>query len=296
MSASSIGSSLPPRSLLFVPADRASEYLLKAAAAAPDGIILDLEDAIAPEAKEAARTSLGKHLHEARPAVPLFLRINPSSTPWFHDDIAAAARLAFDGIMLPKCESGGEVLRAMEAYRVALPAGAADSEPAVLPIVETPRGVLAAYEIASAHAAVVGLAFGAEDLAAVLGARRTPSGREVFVARSQVLLAVAAAGGWAIDSPCLEFRRLEVVRREAALARALGFAGKLLIHPAQVRPVHEAFRVDFAELERARQTVAAMEAAKAGGVGSVDGRMVDRPVLLAAQQVIRRAARDRTCE
>jgi citrate lyase subunit beta/citryl-CoA lyase len=265
--------------------------MLKAAAAAPDGIILDLEDAVAREAKEAARSSMAEHLKEARPAVPLFIRINPSSSPWFDDDIAAAARLAFDGIMLPKCESGDEVLRIVEAYRLALPADAADSEPVVLPIVETPRGVLTAFEIASAHPAVIGLAFGAEDLTAALRARRTSSGREVFVARSQVVLAVAAAGGWAIDSPSLEFRRLEVVRREAALARALGFVGKLLIHPGQVSPVHEAFRVDAAELERALQTVAAMEGNE--GVGSADGRMVDRPVLLAAQQVIRLAARDR---
>jgi citrate lyase subunit beta/citryl-CoA lyase len=277
-----------PRSLLFVPADRVGELLQKAARAGPDAIIVDLEDAILPDRRDAARRAIGRALETTDTGVPLLVRVNAPSTPWFIDDVAAVAELAGVGVVLPKVDGPNDMERLVRTWQAMTP-----RDLVAVALVETARGVLAAEAIAATHPAVVGLAFGAEDLAAQVGLRRSRGGREILFARSRVVLATAAAGRWAVDTPCLEIARPDVVRREAELAAGLGFAGKLVVHPSQVEPVNAAFQPTGAEIERAQRVVAAAAEAEAGGrgVGVVDGRMIDRPLLAAARRILERGTR-----
>jgi citrate lyase beta subunit len=279
----------PPRSLLFVPGDRAGELLAKARRSGADGTIVDLEDAVAPDHKDAARAGLAD-LPAAESTGPLaFVRINPVGSPWFAADVAAVAHDTQAGIVLPKC-SGPDDVRAVATAWLA----ETDRPLRLLAIVETAAGILAAAEIAAADPALIGLVLGAEDLAAEVGLGRSRTGREILYARSHVVLAAAAAGRWAIDTPCLEIERGAVVRRDARIAASLGFAGKLVIHPSQVGPVHDGFRPTAAEIERATRTLAAADQMTGAGrgVAAVDGRMVDRPVVEAARRVLARADRD----
>ncbi|WP_345712248.1 HpcH/HpaI aldolase/citrate lyase family protein, partial [Kineococcus glutinatus] len=242
------------------------------AAAAADVVVLDLEDAVAPGAKEAARRAVrAADLDPARTVV----RLNPGGDEQ-RRDLDALAGTGFDVVMLAKAESAEQV-RALAPLRV-------------LALCETARGVLAAAELAAAGAA--GLMWGAEDLLASLGGRgsRTPDGRYRDVARharSSVLLAAGAHGVPAVDAVFLDLHDLDGLRAEAAEAAATGFAAKASIHPAQVPVVREAFRPPAAEVERARRLLAAAEGQR--GVFAFEGRMVDAPLLRHAERVLRAA-------
>lgn len=272
-----------PRSLLFVPGDKAESLLPKAARSGADGVILDLEDAVAPAAKEKARRVTSASLAAADFRLPVVARVNPIDSPWFEADVAAVLQAGVIGIALPKCEGAAAVAALADLL--------GEAPVAIIPMIETARGVLTAEAIADADPRVVGLAFGAEDLSAQLGLRRSRSGRELLHAMSHVVLAAVAAGRWALDSPCTKPRAAQETRREAALARALGYAGKLVIHPAQVGAVHEAFAPTAVEVDAARAVVEAFDAmmARRSGVGALEGRMIDRPVMIAAQRVLVRA-------
>jgi citrate lyase subunit beta/citryl-CoA lyase len=289
----------PPRSLLFVPADRAGELLPKAIAAGPDAIILDLEDAIRPDRRAEARAELvgavgavravgavGGQAASRRP--PIMIRVGRAGGPELDADLELVVGLAGVGIVLPKCDGPGDVVGIVRAWTTVT-----SNELALLPIVETARGVLHATEIAAADEAVIGLALGAEDLAAGVGFRRSASGDEILLARSMVVLAAAAGGRWAVDTPNLALGASDVVRRDARRAAALGFVGKLVIHPAQVAPVNAAFTPSAADVARARRVVAAAERYAADGraVGSVDDRMIDQPSVEAARRLLARAGR-----
>jgi len=272
-----------PRSLLFVPGDKAESLLLRAAQSGADGVIIDLEDAVAPAAKEKARQIAAASLASADLPIPVVIRVNPVGSPWFEIDVAVVLTAGATGIALPKCEDVGSVAALCDLLGTA--------PVAIIPMIETARGVLTADAIADADPRVVGLAFGAEDFSAQMGLRRSRSGSELLHARSQVILAAVAAGRWALDSPCTEPHGVHATRREANLARTLGYAGKLVIHPAQVEPVHDAFSPTPDELETARAVLEAFGAMmhERSGVKMVEGRMIDRPVVIAAQRVLARA-------
>jgi citrate lyase beta subunit len=181
--------------------------------------------------------------------------------------------------LLPKVETATDVLTAA-AFPFML-----------VPMIETPNAVLHAAEIAAAHPGVIGLAFGSFDLAAALGARPGPDGIEMLYSRSAIVIAAASAGIAAIDTPWLDLADAAGAGREAQRARALGFVAKLAIHPTHVAPINAAFTPTEAELAEAREVVAAFEdAGRAGsGVTVVRGRMIDRPLIVAARNVIARA-------
>jgi citrate lyase subunit beta/citryl-CoA lyase len=243
---------------------------------------------VAAEAREGARRALASILDVNAPAVPIFIRVSPVGTDHFEADLAVVTSRPGLGIVLPKCAGADDVHGLVHAWTTRT------SEPlAVLPIAETSSGVLAAAGIVRADAAVIGLAFGAEDLAAEVGFARTAGGDEILLARSMVVLGAAAGRRWAIDSPNLELRRPELVLDDARRASALGFAGKFVIHPAQVALVHEAFRPSTVEVVRAESIVeaAARLDASGRGVGSVDGRMIDAPIVEAARRVLARERR-----
>ena len=271
----------PPRSWLFVPALRAPEWLPKAKATGTDAIIVDLEDATAPDEKERAREVVhGLSLGGDRPWI--FVRVNAAPDAHLAADLTAAADAGASGIVLPKASTPEDVARVT-------------GDLAILVMVETARGVLRALEIADADRRVVGLAFGGEDLSADLGVARTREANEFATARSLVALAAAAAGVSAVDTPWFDLGDPEGAGREARLARQLGFSGKLVIHPSHVRPVNAAFTPDDQETARARRIIEAFDAAVSAGSGiaKLDGRMIDLPVVVAARRVLAQLERGR---
>lgn len=272
----------PPRSWLFVPALRAPEWLPKAVATGTDAIIVDLEDATAPDEKERARDVVrGLSLGGEQPWI--FVRVNPAPDERFAADVAAAVSARASGIVLPKGSRPEDVQR--------VPA----EVPAILVQIETARGVLRALDLAEADPRVIGLGFGGEDLSADLGVARTREIGEFPTARSLVSLAAAAAGVSAIDTPWFDLGDPEGAGREARAARQLGFSGKFVIHPSHVAAVNEAFTPTGEETTSARRIIEAFDAAVASGSGiaKLDGKMIDMPVVVSARRVLARAERGR---
>ncbi|WP_434174994.1 HpcH/HpaI aldolase/citrate lyase family protein [Brachybacterium conglomeratum] len=264
--------------LLFCPGDRPDRFA-KAAARA-DAVILDLEDAVAPDHKQAARQAVAAHdLDPARTIV----RVNPPATSDFTADVTALAALRPRWVMLPKAGSVAEVDRLVAAVPSAK----------VLVLCETARGILAAPALA-AHPDVVALMWGGEDLVADLGGTSScgedGSYREVVShARSAVLLAARAHGKSAIDAVHLDLADHDGLRAEAVDAAASGFTATACLHPDQVGVVREAYAPSAEEVERARDLLDAAERA-GSGVFAHDGRMVDGPLLRHARTLLARAA------
>jgi citrate lyase subunit beta / citryl-CoA lyase len=259
------------RSFLFVPGDR-PERFEKAAASGADAVIIDLEDAVAPAAKEAARHNAAEWLRAGRPAL---VRVNAVGAPGHEHDIAALRGLGA-AVVVPKAESA----EALAAVHAAL--GGVD----VVALVESVRGVRAVDSLASA-AGVRRLALGNADLAAELGVD-AGSHAALALVRSTLVLASAGAGLPApVDGPTIAFDRPEVLEADLVHARELGFGGKLCIHPRQVAAANEALRPGEAELAWARRILEA--AGSTDGVVAVDGAMIDAPVVRRAEQIVARA-------
>jgi citrate lyase subunit beta/citryl-CoA lyase len=286
------------RSLLFVPGDR-PERFAKAAASGADAVILDLEDAVVPERRAQARREIAEWLALPERALPVWVRINPVDTPDALTDLAAVIAARPDGIVLPKARDGADVHRvdhwldSLEAQR-----GLARGSVGLLPLItESAGALLRAASFTQLPKRVVGLTWGAEDLAADLGAsaNRTADGEYEFtfaLARSFCLLAAAAGGVPAYDTIDVEFRDAAAVERRARASRRQGFVGKLAIHPAQVAPIHAAFSPTADEIAHAEQVVAAFAAAPGAGAVAFKGGMLDKPHLRQAERIL--AARGRS--
>ena len=260
--------------LLFCPADRPERF--QKAADRADAVIIDLEDAVAPDAKPAAREAVADSgLDPDRTIV----RVNPAGSADFTADLAAVAAGGFHTVMLAKASGTADLVELRDLRVVAL--------------CETPAGVLAAPAMASVDC-VVALMWGAEDLVGALGgsSSRTPDGgyRDVArYARASVLLAAGAHDIAAIDAVHLDIADVDGQRAEATDAAASGFAATACIHPSQVPVVREAYRPGDEELAQARELLAA--ASGRDGVFTHGGRMIDAPVLRQAERVVARAAR-----
>ena len=256
--------SRPHRSALYVPADRPGA-LARAAGLGADILILDLEDAVAPGAKDAARAAVAALPPPKVPRSPLrALRINAAGTPWHEADLEMAARLRPDAVVLPKAGAAEDAARAAAA----LPEGIA-----LWAMIETAAGVLAAPAIAAAPR-VAALVVGTNDLAAEL---RTQGRAALSHALQRTVLAARAAGAVALDGVCNAFRDEEALRAECREGRALGFDGKTLIHPSQVAVANAVFAPSAEEVDLARRRIAAFRAAEAAGngVAVLDGRIVE---------------------
>lgn len=252
---------------LFVPAHR-PERFEKAAAAAPDAVILDLEDAVPLAAKDEARAALRRDFTDRA----VIVRVNAAGTPWHATDLAAVAHLEPAALMLPKAESVA-VLDAVAASAPRLP---------LIALVESAAGLAAARTLA-AHPAVARLAFGSVDFCADLGCAHV---REALVsARAELVLASRLAGLPApIDGVTTAIEDEALVIDDAHYARALGFGGKLAIHPRQITPVRTGFAPDAGEIAWAQKVVASGD-----GAAAVDGAMVDEPVRIRARAILSRA-------
>ena len=280
------------RSMLFVPGDR-PERFAKALASGADAVICDLEDAVTPVTRPQARLNVADLLRATGRSIPLWVRINPVQTDDALPDLAAVVAARPDGIVLPKARHGADLHR-LDHWLEALEAqhGLAYGSIKVLALItETANAVLSGASFTTPPARVIGYTWGAEDLAADVGAsaNRTADGEFEFtfrLARSSCLLMAAAAGIAAYDTTDIEFRDVAAVERRAQASRRDGFVGKLAIHPAQLAPIHTAFTPTSDEVTWARRVVELMSAAGGQGAVALDGRMIDRPHVKQAERIL----------
>jgi citrate lyase subunit beta/citryl-CoA lyase len=272
------------RSLLFAPASR-PDVLAKLPRADPDGVVLDLEDAVAPNAKADAREhsrEAGAMLAREHPNLAVYVRVNAIATDWFADDVARGIPAGATGVVVPKLESAGAVRAAAAALDEA-----GLHELSILAGIETVAGVIEVGEILR-EPRVAACYFGAEDYTADLGGVRRADSLEVLWPRARVAAYAARWGVLALDQVVTELRDEDVFRRDADMGRSLGFRGKLCIHPAQVEWANTSFAPSPTELDRARRIVEAFDAATAAGRGSIafEGQMIDEPLARRARAVL----------
>lgn len=278
------------RSMMFCPANN-NKMLTTAHLKHPDCIIFDLEDSVFYSEKENARRMLGEAIKKIDYGdCEIFARINALNTPFGEKDVQELVRSGIKNIRLPMCESRENIneLEDMLTY-YEKEYERETGEVKIQGSIETPKGVLNAIEIATASKRMISISFGAEDYTNCLGINRLKTSMEFLYARSHVVLCANVAGIDAIDMVYSDIRDMDGFEREATEAKNLGFCGKSCIHPLQVAKVHEIFTPTKDELEIALRTVnAAYEAEKKGiGVITVDGKMIDKPIIERAEKIIR---------
>lgn len=278
------------RSYLFVPAD-SSRKMTRATESGADALILDLEDAVAPANKAAARIEAARFLAESV-SMKRFVRVNALATGLTEEDVAATIAAAPDGYVLPKCE-GPDDIETLSALIAKL--GGGDGIGIMSIGTETVRGLRRLMRENWKHPRLTALAWGGEDLSADMGAERNRDTAGAYLgpflmARDHTLLAALEAGADAVDAVFTDFRDEAGLMRETRLAKTLGFSGKMAIHPAQVPVIHAAFRPEPAEVDWAKAVIGALEAT-GEGVASLDGMMLDRPHLIRARKILDRQAR-----
>jgi len=281
------------RSFLFVPGSE-ERKLLKAPGLGADAVILDLEDGVAAMRKAEARRQILAFLQaQDRQAIEWLIRLNGVDTPHFEEDLEAGVRAGPDALVIPKVDSP-EALHHVDAHLTEAEHAAA-RVPGSLKLfvqIESARGVLNAHAIATTTPRLLGLMLGHVDLSADLGIRagRASEGI-VYHARCQLVLAARAAGLDAVDTICLNIQDPDGLRAEAAQAAALGFAGKLAIHPAQLPIIHEAFTPSAERVQQAEKILEVWRAAEAEGRGvcTLDGALIERPVAEGERRILERA-------
>src|SRR6187551_1407165 len=272
-----------PRSWLFVPAD-SEKKIAKAIESDADALIFDLEDSVVAGRKKAARDIL-KALPKRKGGPDWWVRVNPVGTKFHKDDLELISRADFGGIVLPKAESGADIVQV--AHRTG-------TIPIHAIVTETAASLFNLLSYRDPKSPLVAMSWGAEDLSAALGAssKYDESGELSFtykLARSLCLAGAVAARVQPVDGVFADFRDEDGLRSEAEAARREGFTGKLAIHPAQVPIINFAFTPSPDEIRHAEEIVAAFEAHPDAGVLSVGGRMVDRPHLVQARRVLERS-------
>ena len=263
----------PRRSVLYMPGSN-PRALEKARALPADALVLDLEDAVAPAAKDEARRLVlgalaqGGYGHRER-----IVRVNGPGTPWGAADLQAVARSGADAMLLPKVESPDDVRQAERA----LAAAGAPPDLALWCMIETPRGVLACAAIAASSPRLAALVAGTSDLVKDLHARHTPGRAEVLASLSLLLLAARAHGLAALDGVHLDLQDETGFEAACRQGRDLGFDGKTLVHPRTIEAANRIFAPEEGEVAAARRVIAAYEEARAAGRGVVvvDGRLVE---------------------
>jgi len=270
---------------LYLPGNQ-PKLMLNAGLHEPDGLILDLEDAVSHAEKDSARLLVRNALRRVDfYGAERMVRINQGQQGI--EDLDWIVPHNVHVILIPKVEDPAQVVAVADRIDELAP----DGNIMLMPIIESALGAWKAYEIASAHTSVIALAVGLEDYTADLGVARTLEGTESFWARSQIVNACVAAGVLPIDTVFSDVADEEGLRASVAEAKALGFVGKGCIHPRQIGPVHDTFAPGAAEIDKARKIVLAFEDAEARGLGvvSLGTKMIDAPVVKRAQTTIRTA-------
>ena len=278
------------RSLLFAPANR-PDLVVKFPRFGADCCVIDLEDGTPPDAKQSAREMLREtvnRVREAGLAGVLTVRVNVPASVHYLADLEAAFACDIDGVVIPKLESPDQAFPAIHWIRTLDDQLPRAHPRTIVGGIESVRGVLNAVDICARTAHLGSVYFGAEDLAADVGGRRTPRGDEVYTARSMVLMAAKAAGIIAIDQAVVDIRDDALFLEDAARGRDIGYDGKICVTPGQVKLSHRAFSPTPQERDHAGRLVATYEAALARGLGTIDfeGRMIDGPLLKRAQAIL----------
>ncbi len=277
------------RALLYMPGDDWRK-IEKAASLNVDVICMDLEDGVASDQKEAARAMVVKALSELDfGQKERLVRINQIGSGFDEDDLGRVLEAAPDGIVLPKASSRDDVERVFEAIRKS-----GKKQIPILAQIENAIGLVNIKEIAAAGGPLDGLIFGAEDYSADVGAKRTPEAEEVLFARSTVVAHAAANGLQAIDMLWTDFKDADGLERLAQQGANLGFDGMQIIHPDQIEVVQQAYSPSAEEISKAERIIEAFGQAQAEGMGvfALDGKMVDMPIVKAAQRVVQISKRD----
>ena len=280
------------RSLLYVPGNMPS-MLQNIPLFTCDAVIIDLEDAVPLNEKDAARILVQRFLESYTSRnKEILVRINPLETKWAFDDLKAVIPTLPDGIRLPKADTP-EIVEHLDTMltefeeELELEIGRFR----ILPSIESARGVINANNIARTSKRIFGLAFGAEDYTASMEIERTRGGEELFNARMNVLWAAKAAGIQAIDTIFADINDMDGLRRETELVKRLGYTGKCMVNPRQIDIIHDVFAPKQEEVDYALQVIDAIKRARSMGTGviSMGGKMIDAPVVKRAARILRTA-------
>jgi citrate lyase subunit beta/citryl-CoA lyase len=277
----------PRRSRLYAPGNK-PRFIEKAAAANADGIILDLEDSVAPNRKDEARILVAHALASIDFGdTEVMVRINQGERA--ADDLSWIVPQPVQHILVPKVELAGDVSAVRDMVETVMDLCGRTAFPWLMPILESPRGILNALSIADSVPEMAALTLGLQDLTAEIGIMPTPEGTESFTARSIVVLAARAAGLQPIDTVYADVKNLEGLQKSIEDAKTLGFVGKGCIHPSQVQPVEQGFMPSETQIDKARKIVAAMREAEEKGLGAValGSKMIDPPVARQAMAVLK---------
>ncbi len=277
------------RSMLFLPGNTPN-IIVNGDALGADNVILDLEDAVAPDQKDAARILVRSAIKAIGfKNVELTVRINSLDTPYWHDDLEEIVPLAPNLIMPTKVNGADDVLTLDAAIsEIEAKSGLANGTVKLIPLIETAKGLENAAAIAAACPRVAAIFLGAEDLTADLRCPRTKEGTEIFYARSRMVSAARAAGIDVYDTPFTDVNDDEGIVKDAQFARSMGFTGKACISPRHVRAVNEAFSPTQKEINYAYEVLEAIRQAKEQGRGAISlhGKMIDKPIVTRAEQTI----------
>ena len=280
------------RTMMFAPANN-PKMLVTAHLYGPDCVLFDLEDAVKYADKDAARDLLAEALKVVDYGdTEIFARINPLSTEFGKDDVRILVPAGLRKMRLAMCEKSEQVKELDELLsEIEKEHGIENGTCKIQCSLETPLAVMNAVSIATASPRVISISFGAEDFTRTVGAERTKDGKEIFLARSMVVMAAAIAGVDAIDTVWADLEDEKGFEEEVKSSMNLGFSGKSCIHPSQVKIVHKIFTPSKADLEKSLEIVKAAETANInkGGVITVNGKMVDIPVIAKAEKVVRLA-------
>lgn len=255
----------------------------------PDSIMLDLEDSVTMAEKDAARLLVYNALKTIDYGdTEMVVRINPLNTPYGKKDIEAVVKAGVDVIRMPKTETAEEVREVeREIEKVENEIGCL-GRTKIMAAIESTLGIVNAYDIAVASKRMMGIALGAEDYCANLKTQRTPEGTELLLARQTIVVAARAAGIDALDTVYSNLNDMETFRKEVELIKALGFDGKSIINPRQIEIINEVFAPKQKDIDKALTILDAIKEAekKGSGVIAVNGKMVDKPVVIRAQRTI----------
>ena len=277
------------RTMMFVPGNNPS-MMQDAYIYGADSLMLDLEDSVTLAEKDAARRLVYHALKEVNyGTTEMVVRINPLNTPYGVKDIEAVVKAGVDVIRMPKTETAEEVKEVeAEIERVEREIGVPVGKTQIMAAIESALGVINAYSIATSSKRMMGIALGAEDYCANLKTNRSKDGAELLLARETIVVAARAAGIDALDTVFSDMNDMETFKNEVAFIKKLGFDGKSIINPRQIDIVHEIFAPSQKEINKARLILNAIKEAerKGSGVISLNGKMVDKPVVIRAQRCI----------
>ena len=282
------------RSMLFIPGNN-EKLIGKGQSAEADALIFDLEDAVSPDQKAAARILVRDALPMPCKAKTKIVRINPADTEFFQEDVKEILKGHPDIIMLPKVSTREDVINlevTLKEESAALKEEGSEIElPRIMPLIETALGIENAYEIASASKLVVAMLLGAEDLTADLRCKRTREGKEISYARGRIVACGRAAGVEIYDTPFTDTKDMEGIENDAATAKSLGFTGKAAITPNHLEIINRIFSPTPEDIEYAKAVIDAVREGEAQGLGVVAlrGKMIDPPIRDRAIQVLEAA-------